>query len=293
MPQPSTCEQSAAKPPELDPFVRETAKLDPSWLDPFEPEPLEPERYETGATEVELFELNISEPEPSKLEPADGSCGIEESQLALPLPVLRRKRKESPADVGAFVPDSEAAAERKKKKKRRLNSDVQFWLYCAGAVLFAVLGIFVWLVGFGRPLTMEDVAGTYVNEKDPGEKIELHADGTCSVSDEGHGGSVHIGGFVYSLKRRKITIELSEEMKPKPRKPGIFVDGPNRLNGLILAMTPTIFDAIVADFSDLTYSNGKLISPTKGRFIREPEPDELPESGGAAPARSGGGSGRH
>ncbi|HEV3301551.1 MAG TPA: hypothetical protein VG055_18000 [Planctomycetaceae bacterium] len=160
------------------------------------------------------------------------------------------------------------------KKKRKLAKALKdaIWLYLAGAGLLA-LTLFIGYVTFrpgailGRSLTFDEVAGTYVSEQHPGLKIILGTDGTWGVEDQSQGGDLRIDGLVYSIKGRKIVCDAPEELKLKPR-PKIFLDLPAGLH------PRSIYERIAAEFSDMSFKNGTLVSPTRGRFTRQPEPNE-------------------
>jgi hypothetical protein len=46
----------------------------------------------------------------------------------------------------------------------------------------------------------------------------------------------------------------------------------------------SIYERIAAEFSDMSFKNGTLVSPTRGRFTRQPEPNEE-EPADAMPGR--------
>jgi hypothetical protein len=186
-----------------------------------------------------------------------------------PVPVLRP----APAPVGQRrakeVPPKKS---RKRKRKRAALSADTLWLYLAGAVLLALV-VFVIAVTvrpgaiFGRSLTPAEIAGTYVSEDHPGLRLTFVADGTWEIDDANQGFHFGFGGLVYSIKGRKIICDVLEELKPQPQQP-ILIERPLALRHR------TMYDRIVAEFSDLSFKNGMLISPTKGRFTREPGPEE-------------------
>jgi hypothetical protein len=156
-----------------------------------------------------------------------------------------------------------------KKRRKRLRSDA-IWLYLGGAgllalVIFAAAVIFRPGAVFGRSLTPAEVAGTYVSERRPGLKVTLCIDGTWGVEDQGQGGDFRVDGLVYSIKGRKILCDAPEGMRSKPRDK-IFIDQP--------LPKRTFQERIALEFSDLSFKNGTLISPTRGRFTREEEPPE-------------------
>jgi hypothetical protein len=186
-----------------------------------------------------------------------------------PVPVLRP----APAPVGQRrAKEVSPKKSRKRKRKRAALSSDAIWLYLAGAVLLALV-VFVVAVTvrpgaiFGRSLTPQEIAGTYVSEDQPGLRLTFVADGTWEIDDANQGFHFGSGGLVYSIKGRKIICDVPAELKPKPQQP-ILIDRPLALGHR------SVYDRIVADFSDLSFKNGMLISPTKGRFTREPGPEE-------------------
>jgi hypothetical protein len=167
---------------------------------------------------------------------------------------------------------------RKKRKNRiRLPADA-IWLYLGGAgllalVVFAAAVVFRPGAMFGRSLTPAEVAGTYVSEQRPGLKITLRPDGTWGIEDQSQGGDVRFDGLVYSIKGRKILCDAPEGMKSKPRE-RIFIDSPFPKRNL--------YEIISIEFSDLSFKNGTLVSPTRGRFTREDASKEEPAAAASA-----------
>jgi len=201
----ATGEVEATKPPALDPFQHESSELDPFEPEPDDRDPSMSELSESDSSRPEFLEHELDSEFPvaelADFEPADGVDDLEADQPPLPLPVLPRKRKDAAGKRGGARPDSELEEEqqarKKKRKRKRRASNPQIWLACGGgAFLLVLVFVFFRFVLFGRSLTLDDVAGTYVSKKDPGQTITLGADGSCAIGSEGHGGSMHIGGFV-------------------------------------------------------------------------------------------------
>jgi hypothetical protein len=181
-----------------------------------------------------------------------------------PPPTVRKRRQAA-----------ESALKHKPKRRKRrswFRSD-EIWLYLGGAGLFALF-LFVCFVVFrpgailGRSLTPEEVAGTYVSEINPKLKITFLPDKTWGFDEETEGGHVQIDGMVYSIKGRKIICDAPDELKARPGK-RILLDTP-----LPLIPHRSPYERIAAEFGDLTFKNGTLVSMTKGRFTRV---EALPE----------------
>jgi hypothetical protein len=210
----------------------------------------------------------VDEPPPEDAEEDYGS----------PLPIRRTR----PPSASKGKP--KVFAKTKSRKKRKLSKALKdaIWLYLGGAGLLA-LTLFIGYVTFrpgailGRSLTFDEVAGTYVSEQHPGLKIILGTDGTWGLEDQSRGGDLRIDGLVYSMKGRKIVCDAPEDLKLKPR-PKIFLDLPAGLR------PRSIYERIAAEFSDMSFKNGTLVSPTRGRFTRQPEPNEE-EPADARPGR--------
>jgi hypothetical protein len=202
-----------------------------------------------------------------------------EEDYGAPLPI-RRPRSPSAQKAKPKVFANTKSGKKKRKSAKAFKDAI--WLYLAGAVLLA-LALFVGYVTlrpgaiFGRSLTFEEVAGTYVSEVHPGLKIILGTDGTWGVEDQSQGADLRIDGLVYSVKGRKIICDAPEELKLKPRRK-IFLDLPAGLH------PRSIYERIAAEFSDMSFKNGTLVSPTRGRFTRQPEPNEE-EPADAMPGR--------
>jgi hypothetical protein len=160
---------------------------------------------------------------------------------------------------------------RKRRSKSAALSRDAIWLYLAGAVLLALVAFVVIVIArpgtmFGRSLTPEEIAGTYVSENNPGLRLTFAADGTWEMDDVSQWVPISIGGLVYAIKGRKIICDIPEEEKVEPKQP-IFIDRPFALRHRSDA------ERFITQFSDLTFEKGTLISPTKGRFKREPDPN--------------------
>jgi hypothetical protein len=214
------------------------------------------------------FDLDSDDIDPDDVVEAPPAEDAEEDYGA-PLPI-RRPRPPS-ARKGKPKVFAKTKSGKKKRKFAKALKDA-IWLYLAGAGLLA-LTLFLGYVTFrpgailGRSLTFDEVAGTYVSEQHPGLKIILGTDGTWGVEDQSQGGDLHIDGLVYSIKGRKIVCDAPEELKLKPR-PKIFLDLPAGLH------PRSIYERIAAEFSDMSFKNGTLVSPTRGRFTRQPDPNE-------------------
>jgi hypothetical protein len=186
-------------------------------------------------------------------------------------PALPKRRA---AASGQEQTPKELATKKSRKKRRnrtKLSADA-LWLYLGAGgilVLLIIVAAVIFRPGamFGRSLTPAEVAGTYVSEQQPGLKITLRPDGTWGIEDHSQGGDVRIDGLVYSIKGRKILCDAPQEMKSKPRE-RIFIDSPLPKRNL--------YEIIAIEFSDLSFKNGTLISPTRGRFTREAESLEEP-----------------
>jgi hypothetical protein len=186
----------------------------------------------------------------------------EGEQIYGPPPALPKRRESS---VWKRKP-KELANGKKRKNWAGFPADA-IWFYLGGAgllalVIFAAAVIFRPGAVFGRSLTPAEVAGTYVSEQQPGLKITLCADGTWGIEDQSQGGDFRIDGLVYSIKGRTILCDAPAEMKSKPRE-RIFIDSPFPKRKL--------YEMIAIEFSDLSFKNGNLVSPTRGRFTREAE----------------------
>ncbi|HEV8069293.1 MAG TPA: hypothetical protein VGP76_16250 [Planctomycetaceae bacterium] len=202
-----------------------------------------------------------------------------EEEYGAPLPI-RRPRPPS-ASKGKPKVFAKTKSGKKKRKLAKALKDA-IWLYLGGAGLLALTVFLVYVTFrpgaiFGRSLTFDEVAGTYVSEVHPGLKIILGTDGTWGVEDQSQGGDFRIDGLVYSIKGRKIICDAPEELKLKAR-PKIFLDLPAGLH------LRSGYERIAAEFSDMSFKNGTLVSPTRGRFTRQPEPHEE-EPADATPGR--------
>jgi hypothetical protein len=202
-----------------------------------------------------------------------------EEDYGAPLPI-RRPRRPS-ARKGKPKVFAKTKSGKKKRKLAKALKD-EFCLYLGGAGLLALTLFLVYVTFrpgaiFGRSLTFDEVAGTYVSDVHPGLKIILGTDGTWGVENQNQGGDFRIDGLVYSIKGRKILCDAPEELKLKPR-PKIFLDLPAGLH------PRSGYEMIAAEFSDMSFKNGTLVSPTRGRFTRQPAPNEE-EPADAMPGR--------
>jgi hypothetical protein len=192
-----------------------------------------------------------------------------EEDYGAPLPI-RRPRPPSASKGKPKVFAKTKSGKKKRKLAKALKDEI--WLYLAGAGLLALTLFLVYVMFrpgaiFGRSLTFDEVAGTYVSEVHPGLKIIFGTDGTWGVEDQSQGADLRVDGLVYSIKGRKIICDAPEELKLKPRRK-IFLDLPAGLH------PRSGYEMIAAEFSDMSFKNGTLVSPTRGRFTRQPEPNE-------------------
>jgi uncharacterized Zn finger protein (UPF0148 family) len=156
---------------------------------------------------------------------------------------------------------------KKKKKGSRAAFRVTPGMYAVGVALGIVLILlFVRFVVFGNRLTMNDIAGTYICDKDADIKVTLYADGTCAVEDASNGNDLNVGDMEYTFDGRKIRLKSSSEMKRLNLSPAQLI--------FFLARGPSRIDEAAHKFSDLTFEDGTLYSRSKGRFTREGEGKE-------------------
>jgi hypothetical protein len=194
----------------------------------------------------------------------DAPAPEEDGQNYGPPPAIPKRR---PAESVWKHKPGEHAKDGKRRKKR--FSSEAIWLYLGSTgllalVLFVLFTIFRPGAMFGRSLTPEEVAGAYVSERQPGLKLTFLADGTWGIDDQSAGGHLQVDGLVYSVKGRKLLCDAPEGMRSKLREK-IFIDRP--------LPKRTMYERIALEFGDLSFTNGTLVSPTKGRFKREPAPD--------------------
>jgi hypothetical protein len=258
-----------SSPESIDPFAKEIDDAPPS-------EDADQPIGSTTAFGMVLQEIAAAPPAPRDVDFGDeidaAPQPAEDEEIYGPPPALPKRRASS---VWERKP-KELATDGKKSRKRRPSDAI--WLYLGGAgllalVIFAAAVIFRPGAVFGRSLTPAEVAGTYVSERHPELKITLCADGTWGVEDESQGGDVRIDGLVYSIKGRKILCDAPEGMRSKPRGK-IFIDQPMPKRNL--------YESIALEFNDLSFKNGTLVSPTRGRFTREQEADKEEPASAAA-----------
>jgi hypothetical protein len=98
------------------------------------------------------------------------------------------------------------------------------------------------LTGCGKPMTLEDVAGTYTSDKDPKKyEISITAGGACDLTSNENGNI----RFSYSVKLNGSSLE---------------VEPPDR--------TAEIYQMQKTEFGDLTYGGDYIMSSKLGRFPR-------------------------
>ncbi len=194
-----------------------------------------------------------------------------------PAPPLRR-----PVSAATFRKAVEESPRRNRRRKKRFAPSIDaLWLYLAGAVLLAIVGFVGWMTTrpgaiFGRSLRPDEIAGTYVSEENPKLILTFLADGTWEMYDGRQWIPNWIPGLVYSIEGRKIICDVPEEQKVEPKQP-VFVDRPFALRHRSGA------ERFIAEFSGLIFKDGAIISPTKGRFKRQPDPNAA-DPAAAAPA---------
>jgi hypothetical protein len=146
--------------------------------------------------------------------------------------------------------------QRKSKPKKARFAAWHKWLYIVSGVLVALFvsfGIF-WLVfrGWGESLTVDDVSGFYINEKDPAYFLIIDARGLCKFTHSIH---THNEGYnaLVAYKIRGKTLYLS-------------VPGGSKDANLEALRNPRAFLRQTSSF--LTVEDSALVSSTFGRFLR-------------------------
>jgi hypothetical protein len=243
--------------PSLDPFLESAQSQDVAeeTHDPFaEPKPSHNAADDDGETD----EFSQALQEAAKAPPA----ADDEYGTASPLirPVVSREK---------LPPVIELKSPVAKKKKRRRSAAIKpsTWRYTGGVLLVLLMLVFLRFVVFGNRLTMDEIAGTYICDKNPGIKVTLYADGTCAVEDSRQGVDLNVGGIEYAIDGRKIALKLSEEMKPARLSPAELI--------IMLARGGSAqIDEAVHEFNDLSFEHGTLYSSSKGRFTKEEDLEE-------------------
>jgi hypothetical protein len=171
--------------------------------------------------------------------------------------------------VPRVMPPAEVGSRKKSGKKRTKQGLAAFQpRYVAGTGFLLVLVLVcLGFVVFRHRLTMDEIAGTYLCDKDPETKVTLYADGTCAVQTSTEDADLNVADIEYTFDGRKITLKSSEEMKPIRLTPVQAM--------LMLARGGSSqIDEAVREFNDLSYEKGTLYSRSKGRFTREDLRDE-------------------
>lgn len=252
-------------------------------LDPF----LEPER---SADSPEAIVDPFAEPEPAETAAGEGADFATTKKRAAGTPRAAKSNvgPAAPA-VRTFAPrvmpppELEPRKKTGKRKKQVSSPDVRrgrrLLIYAGGGALIVVLSLVVLrFVVFGHRLTLDDIAGTYICDKNADIRVTLYTDGTCAVEDFSNDSDLNVGDIEYTFDgRKKITLKPSREMKHLKLKPVELI--------IFLARGPSRIDEAVDKFNDLTFEQGTLYSQSKGRFTRESDRDDADEAREAKAAK--------